>query len=66
LDTEPAMMTSSPYCQFTGVETLCFATYVIGLGNNGEKIQFNSSYKLKAQGEKLITEVTNGDITVPQ
>jgi hypothetical protein len=45
---------------------LCFTTYAIGLGNNGEKIQFNSSYKLKAQGEKLITEVTNGDITVPQ
>jgi hypothetical protein len=66
LDTEPAMMTSSPHCQFTGVETLCFTTYAIGLGNNGEKIQFNSSYKLKAQGEKLITEVTNGDITVPQ
>jgi len=24
-ETEPAMITSSPCCQFTGVETLCFA-----------------------------------------
>jgi basic membrane lipoprotein Med (substrate-binding protein (PBP1-ABC) superfamily) len=57
---------------FTAIRggTLGGATYVIGLGNGGEKIQFNSRYKLspaiKAQGEKLITEVTNGDITVPQ
>ncbi|MGD0441898.1 MAG: BMP family protein [Acidimicrobiales bacterium] len=50
--------------------TLGGATYVIGLGNGGEKVDFNSAYKLspaiKAQGEKLITEITDGDITVPQ
>jgi simple sugar transport system permease protein len=44
--------------------------YLFGLGNNGEKIQFNSGYKLspaiKAQGEKLIGQITDGDITVPQ
>jgi basic membrane protein A len=57
---------------FTAIRggTLGDATYVIGLGNGGEKIQFNSGYKLspaiKAQGEKLISEITNGDITVPQ
>ncbi|MGO9333839.1 MAG: BMP family lipoprotein [Acidimicrobiales bacterium] len=50
--------------------TLGDATYVIDLGNGGEKIQFNSVYKLsasvKTQAEKLITEITNGDITPPQ
>jgi basic membrane lipoprotein Med (substrate-binding protein (PBP1-ABC) superfamily) len=46
------------------------ATYVIGLGNGGEQIQFNPAYKLpasiKAKALKLITEITNGTITVPQ
>jgi len=57
---------------FTAIRggTLGGATYVIGLGNGGEKVQFNSGYKLspaiKAQGKKLITEITDGDITVPQ
>ena len=50
--------------------TLGGATYVIGLGNGGERIAFNPAYKLspavKAAGEKLITEITDGDITVPQ
>ncbi len=50
--------------------TLGGATYVIGLGNGGEKVEFNSGYKLspsiKAAGEKLIGEITDGDITVPQ
>jgi len=39
--------------------------YVIGLGNGGEKIQFNSRYKLspvdQGPGEKLITRVTTGN-----
>jgi len=57
---------------FTAIRggTLGGATYVIGLGNNGEKVQFNSGYKLsptiKAEGEKLIGEITDGGITVPQ
>ena len=57
---------------FTAIRggTLGGATYVIGLGNGGEKVAFNAGYKLapavKAQGEKLITEITNGAITVPQ
>jgi basic membrane protein A len=57
---------------FTAIRggTLGGATYVIGLGNNGEKVQFNSGYKLapaiKAEGEKLIGQITDGDITVPQ
>ncbi len=57
---------------FTAIRggTLGGATYVIGLGNNGEKVQFNSGYMLapavKAEGQKLIGEITNGDITVPQ
>jgi basic membrane protein A len=57
---------------FTAIRggTLGGATYVIGLGNNGEKIQFNAGYKLspaiKAQGQKLITAITDGNITVPQ
>ncbi len=46
------------------------ATYVIGLGNGGEKIQFNSGYALpanvKAEAQKLITGITDGSITVPQ
>ena len=50
--------------------TLGGATYVIGLGNGGERIVFNPAYKLspmvKAAGEKLITEITDGDISVPQ
>jgi len=50
--------------------TLGDATYVIGLGNGGEKVQFNSGYKLRAsiktQGEKLIANITDGNLTVPQ
>ncbi len=46
------------------------ATYVIGLGNKGESIQFNSGYKLapsvKAKAETLIKEITDGTIVVPQ
>lgn len=46
------------------------ATYVIGLGNGGEKIVFNPGYKLapaiKAEGKKLIKEITEGTITPPQ
>jgi len=51
------------------------ATYVIGLGNGGEKIQFNSSYSLskfpltaaiRAQANTLITDITDGTLTVPQ
>jgi basic membrane lipoprotein Med (substrate-binding protein (PBP1-ABC) superfamily) len=46
------------------------ATYVIGLGNGGEKIVFNPGYPLpaavKAQATKLITAITDGTITVPQ
>jgi basic membrane protein A len=46
------------------------ATYVIGLGNGGEKIVFNPGYPLaasvKTEGEKLITAITDGSITVPQ
>ena len=57
---------------FTAIRggTLGDATYVIGLGNNGERIQFNSGYNLspaiKAEGEKLIGQITDGDITVPE
>ena len=50
--------------------TLGGAIYVIGFGDGGEKIDFNSGYKLspaiKAQGKRLITEITDGNITVPQ
>jgi len=46
------------------------ATYVIGLGNAGEKIVFNPGYALpaavKAEAEKLITNITTGTINVPQ
>ncbi len=46
------------------------ATYVIGLGNGGEQIQFNAGYKLpaavKAKAEQLIKGITNGTINVPQ
>ncbi|MFZ0173688.1 MAG: BMP family protein [Acidimicrobiales bacterium] len=46
------------------------ATYVIGLGNGGEQIVFNPGYKLpasvKAKAQKLITDITNGSLTVPQ
>ncbi|MDA8040607.1 MAG: hypothetical protein M0Z69_15940, partial [Actinomycetota bacterium] len=51
------------------------ATFVIGLGNGGEKIQFNPSYNLpnypltaaiKAEAQKLIKEITDGTLTVPQ
>ncbi|MGB9112213.1 MAG: BMP family protein [Acidimicrobiales bacterium] len=46
------------------------ATYVIGLGNKGESIQFNSAYHLapsiKAKAMKLIKEITNGSLVVPQ
>ena len=45
------------------------ATYVIGLGNKGESIQFNSGYKLapsvKAKAETLIKEITDGTLVVP-
>ena len=50
--------------------TLGDATYVIGLGNGGEKINFNPGYNLsasvKTEAQKLIAEITDGDITVPQ
>ncbi|MGC9962434.1 MAG: BMP family protein [Acidimicrobiales bacterium] len=46
------------------------ATYVIGLGNGGEVIQFNPGYALpaavKAKAESLIKGITDGSITVPQ
>jgi len=46
------------------------ATFVIDLGNGGEKIVFNSRFHLapsvKAQGEKLIKEITDGTLTPPQ
>lgn len=51
------------------------ATYVIGLGNGGEQIQFNPAYHLsgfavtpaiKAEAQKLISGITNGTINVPQ
>jgi basic membrane lipoprotein Med (substrate-binding protein (PBP1-ABC) superfamily) len=46
------------------------ATYVIGLGNGGERISFNTKYKLsasvKAAGLKMISQITLGNITVPQ
>ncbi len=57
---------------FTAIRggTLGDATYVIGLGNGGEKINFNKGYNLapavKTEAEKLIAEITAGDITVPQ
>jgi basic membrane lipoprotein Med (substrate-binding protein (PBP1-ABC) superfamily) len=57
---------------FTAIRggTLGDATYVIGLGNGGEKINFNKGYNLPAkvhtEAAKLIAEITNGDITVPQ
>jgi basic membrane protein A len=50
--------------------TLGGATFVIDLGNGGEKIDFNSRYALpgpiKTQGKKLIAEITDGNITPPQ
>jgi basic membrane lipoprotein Med (substrate-binding protein (PBP1-ABC) superfamily) len=46
------------------------ATYVIGLGNKGESIQFNPNYKLapsiKAKAMTMIREITDGTIVVPQ
>ena len=57
---------------FTAIRggTLGDATYVIGLGNGGEKINFNKGYNLpasvKTEAAKLIAEITNGDITVAQ
>jgi len=57
---------------FTGIRAgkLGGATYTISLGNNGEKIQFNPSYPLaasvKAAGEKQITDIVNGSLTVAQ
>jgi basic membrane lipoprotein Med (substrate-binding protein (PBP1-ABC) superfamily) len=46
------------------------ATYVIGLGNGGERIAFNPKYHLsasvKAAGLKLISQITLGNINVPQ
>jgi basic membrane protein A len=50
--------------------TLGGATYVIGLGNGGEMIQFNPGYMLspsiKTEAQKLISAITDGTITVPQ
>jgi basic membrane protein A len=50
--------------------TLGGATYVIGLGNGGERIAFNPGYnlppKVKAAGVKLIGQITSGSLTVPQ
>jgi basic membrane protein A len=57
---------------FTAIRggTLGDATYVIGLGNGGEKINFNKGYTLsasvKTEAAKLIAEITDGSITVPQ
>jgi basic membrane protein A len=57
---------------FTAIRggTLGDATYVIGLGNGGEKINFNKGYMLsasvKTEAAKLIAEITDGTITVPQ
>lgn len=51
------------------------STFVIGLGNGGEKIQWNPNYSLakfpvtaaiKAEAAKLITGITNGTIVAPQ
>jgi basic membrane lipoprotein Med (substrate-binding protein (PBP1-ABC) superfamily) len=46
------------------------ATYVIGLGNKGEAIQFNSGYHLapsvKTKAIALIKEITDGAVVVPQ
>ena len=46
------------------------ATYVIGLGNGGARIAFNPKYHLsasvKAAGLKLISQITLGNINVPQ
>ncbi len=46
------------------------ATYTIGLGNGGEKIQFNPGYPLspsvKAAGEKEITAIVDGTLTPAQ
>jgi len=50
------------------------ATYVIGLGNGGEQIGFNTSYHLskypltssiKAKALQLIREITDGSLVVP-
>ena len=45
------------------------ATYTITLGNNGEKIVYNSSYPLpsaiKADGQKVAAEIISGTITPP-
>jgi basic membrane protein A len=50
--------------------TLGDATFVIGLGNGGERVSFNPRYNLsasvKTQADKLISQITLGDITVPQ
>ena len=57
---------------FTAIRggTLGDATYVIGLGNGGEKINFNPGYNLsamvKTEAEKLIAGITLGNINVPQ
>jgi hypothetical protein len=46
------------------------ATFVIDLGNGGEQIVFNPGFHLaasvKAQGKKLIAEITDGTLTPPQ
>lgn len=46
------------------------ATYDIQVSNGGERIAFNSGYMLpasvKKQAEKLITEITDGTLNVPQ
>jgi len=46
------------------------ATYTISFANNGEKIAFNSGYKLpanvKAMAQKLVTEIEHGTLAVPK
>jgi hypothetical protein len=46
------------------------ATYTISLGNSGEKIAFNPKYplpaKVKAEGQKLVSEIVDGKLTVAQ
>ena len=46
------------------------ATYTISLGNSGEKIAFNPKYplpaKVKAEGQKLVSEIVDGTLTVAQ
>ncbi len=45
-------------------------TYTINLANGGEKIDFNPGYKLpakvKAEADKLVSEIAHGSLKVPQ